>query len=219
MLFLARMAGSDLRDFAPQLADSILLFFGAWDDCTEGRVLCFPSALPVQQAVSPDRPAGALPVLRECSIKAARGVSLPNCDDEVESWHYSEQLRSFGTTASPVWGEEYPDTVLRELYESQFGEPGRTFGGPHRAFGYPLYAQQHPAEVVEQLFTPHWASSGGNKTEFIHGTSRWIGLLCLESDDIAQLSFGDTGTCGFLITKEDLESLCFERVHFYQDSC
>lgn len=219
LLFLARLVGDDLVNFAPQLAGYHLSFFGEWEHEMMGRVLCVPSTSPTIQYDSPVRPSGWIPPLTECEIEPTIRYSLPNPDDEMESWRYSEAVIRHGSRPNPVWGERCPDTNLGELYSGHFGPYTLQLGTPHRAFGYPLFTQSHPAEVAEQSFTSHWCHGSVSKHDFIQSAQRWIALLSMESDEHAGLSFGDTGNCGFLVTSDDLRELNFARAHFYQDNC
>ena len=86
-------------------------------------------------------------------------------------------------------------------------------------FGYPLYTQGHPAECAEQRIKPHYITSGEPKEQFLQSASQWVPILSLETDDAAELSFGDTGNCGFLVTDKALAEGLFNDVVFYQDNC
>jgi hypothetical protein len=220
MLFLARIAGTDLRRIHPHLAGRQLLFFGDWERDTGGCIISIASDVPVVPTSAPERPPDTIPRLKECVAHITEAISLPSAHDEFESWRYSDALRSFGARSEEVW-EGYSITVtpLHKLIEQHYGPHTNSLARPHRVFGYPLYTQSHPAEGAEQRFKPHYTVTGEPKEEFVRSASRWVPLLSLETDDTAELSFGDTGNCGFLVTNQALAAGVFDDAVFYQDNC
>ncbi|MEA3208358.1 MAG: hypothetical protein QOE70_1415 [Chthoniobacter sp.] len=220
MLFLARIAGSDLRRIHPHLADRHLLFFGDWEHDTGGRIIEIAENAPAFPTATPERPPNTIQCLNECVAHITDAISLPSARDEFESWRYSEILRAFGARSEEIWeGYSITITPLGELIEQHYGSQTRSLARPHRVFGYPLYTQGHPAEVAEQRFKLHYTLSGEPKDQFVRSASRWVPVLSLETDDTAGLSFGDTGNCGFLVTDEALAAGAFDDAEFYQDNC
>ena len=219
-LFLARIAGSDLSRIHPHLAGRHLLFFGDWEYDTGGLIIDIAADGPNVPKVVPERPPNTTQCLTECVAHITEAIALPNANDEFENWRYSESLRGFGARTETIWeGYTMTTTPLGELIEWHYGQRSSNPARPHRVFGYPLFTQGHPAEGAEQRFKPHYELSGEPKDQFIQSASRWIPVLSLETDDTAELSFGDTGNCGFLVTEEAVATGVFDDVEFYQDNC
>jgi hypothetical protein len=220
MIFLARIVEADLRRIHSQ-ARGHLSFFGTWEYAHQGRVICVDPNAKVRRHATPEIPEECLPPLQECSVTMQEAVSLPSDYDPFHKGRFSPGLLKAGSRKIkiPYGGGAYhvETTAYCELVERTNHPRSSELGHPHRLFGYPLYTQSNPAEGAEQRFTTHFSSAKTPPEDFYRKADRWLALLGLFTDHNAGLAFHDTGSCGFLITRDEFAAGDFSNCSFYQD--
>lgn len=203
LLFLGRVAACDVARIYSQIR-SHLLFFAEWTYAREGVVLAVSPDEPTVPAECPPRPADADPPLVECSVTVSEGISLPDDGPGPERELYSKELLGFGAHPDPFWVKKVMRNTLEKLVGLSSADPGPG-RGVFRFGGYPVYVQSHPIECVP-------SESG------VTGISDLAHLMSFGNDEAAGLGHGDTGFCGFLTTREAVESGGTSPVFFYQNS-
>lgn len=207
MLFLGRIAAKDVARIYPGIHGH-LLFFAEWIYGHDGMVLQIPIDTEVFPVSYPTRPEDAHPPLVECRVNAVDAISLPGIfmKDSPERKLYSRELLHFKEKADRFWGESVMHPLVEDLIWrtmiTNLEEPNR---GVFRFGGYPLHVQSHPI-------------SNANLNEPTKGITDWCNLMSFGDDEICDLSYGDTGFCGFMTTRRAIDSGKLSFLYFYQDS-
>ena len=220
MVFLGRIVGADLARIHPHLAQQNLLFFGDWNYQMTGKIISIPVDTPVFPLETPTFPEEmrCRSALKECDLHFSDAVSIPDSGEEIEKWRYSEALRTHGGKEKTRWdGQIYLEYPLRELWATHFGQTSDR-DDMYRLFGYPIFVQGHPAYAAEQTFTRHPSYGEISMADFIQKAAQWQSVISLPTDYTAGLTYGDTGSCGFLVTAADLAAGQFSAAEFYADS-
>lgn len=205
MLFLGRVAAKDVAKIYPSIR-SHLLFFAEWMYGYDCVVLEIPEDAAVFPVSCPARPDEAHPPLHECRVTVMEAISLPDERSRPERELYSHDLLHFGEKPDDFWGELVMHPVLEKLVMRtsiiSLDEPNR---GMFRFGGYPLHVQAHPI-------------ANANLNACTAGITDWCNLMSFGNDAICELSYGDTGFCGFMTTRRAIDSGSLSFLHFYQDS-
>ena len=142
----------------------------------------------------------------ESRVTVMESISLPDERSRPEKELYSHDLLHFGEKPDDFWGEMVMHPVLEKLVVRtsiiSLDDPNR---GMRRFGGYPLHVQAHPI-------------ANANLNASTAGITDWCHLMSFGNDAICELSYGDTGFCGFMTTRRAIDSGSLSFLHFYQDS-
>ncbi|MCQ4042328.1 YwqG family protein [Streptantibioticus rubrisoli] len=161
------------------------------DSWAGARVLYIPAGAPVAERAAPE---GVRPY-PEVPLTVRREATAPDL------WH-SVVHREFGPMPDdhPVWGEDFREALWKH-----------SEGAEHRIGGHARPVQDEvECEVARgALGSPPW-----DDPRIKEEASRWVLLAQFDTDDDADMMWGDCGALYWLIRPEDLAERRFDRAMF-----
>ena len=111
---------------------------------------------------------------------------------------------------------------LLGTFDTIFLGTGDTIYHHHRLLGYP-HQMQGDMQLLCQLSSlhvvPHWAGlDEETKASIKTGALEWVHLLQIDTDEYAQVTWGETGSLSYFIKQADLRRRDFDRCWAIDDS-
>ena len=208
---LAFLAQVDLTDAAPfrgaedlPRSGTLSFFYDAeqrtWggepDDRGRWRVFWFQAGTPLERWSAPRSDSGE-DVYRACRFQATQAVSLPSWDtDEIDGLSLEEhEIDAYG---------ELIEDLMRERGEVTL----------HRLLG-----RAHPIQSDPVSDIPPAVTGAVDRSRDQHSAAEWRLLFQLDSDDNAEMMWGDSGMLYFMIRRDHLAERRFDDVWMVLQCC
>jgi len=175
------------------------------------KVLFFDGERAELQATSVPDGLAEIALLPDCALHFGAALTLPpfessliaslNLEDEEEE-QYMNLLGTFATV---------------------FLGAGDNIYHNHQLLGYPHQIQsdmQHLCQLYSLCVTPHWAGLDEEmkKASIESGVLEWVHLLQIDTDEYAQVTWGEVGSFSYFIKQADLKRRDFEGCWAIEDS-
>ncbi len=139
---------------------------------------------------------GESAIFKPCAVAFATEISLPGWD--------SATIDSLDLT-------EEEDELYNELVERIIELKGIDNGPLHRLLGYPDQIQ-NDMQLECQLSSHGLRANDPGAGELREGAADWVLLLQIDSDESAEMQWGDRGSIYFMIRRQDLQAHDFDNV-------